>query len=125
MPEKSFNKLIEIVAKLRCPETGCPWDRKQTVESLMKCVKEEADEVLEAVEKNDNANLKEELGDLMFVLFMVTQVASEEGRFTMKDVLSDAAEKLIRRHTWVFGDDTATTPEEALELWQKNKSKEK
>lgn len=116
---------MEIVAKLRCPETGCPWDRKQTVESLMKCVKEEADEVLEAVEKNDDANLREELGDLMFVLFMVTQIASEEGRFTMKDILSEAAEKLISRHTWVFGDDTATTPEEALELWKKNKRKEK
>ncbi len=118
----SFQRLIDIAKKLRS-ENGCPWDREQTIESLMEGLEEEAGEVLEAVQKNDYANLQEELGDLLFQIVMISQIASEKGLFTMKEVMDDIAQKLIDRHTWVFGDDKAETAEEALKKWKENKKK--
>ncbi|MBU1019325.1 MAG: MazG nucleotide pyrophosphohydrolase domain-containing protein [Patescibacteria group bacterium] len=121
--KKSFKKLIEIAKKLRS-ETGCPWDRAQTIESLLEGIEEESQEVSEAIKNGDYSNLKEELGDLLFQIVMISQVASERGLFDMKDVMDDITKKLIRRHSWVFGKDKAKTPEEALAQWQKNKKKE-
>ena len=120
----SFQKLIDIARKLRS-ETGCPWDRAQTIESLLEGVEEEAEEVGEAIKNGDYSNLQEELGDLLFNIILISQIASERGLFDMKDVMDDIAEKLIRRHSWVFGKDKAKTPEEALEKWKKAKKKEK
>ena len=117
-----FKHLLELADKLR-GEGGCPWDRKQTIASMKKCVLEEAQELAEGIEKNDITNIEEEIGDLMFTLIMMAQIAKEEGHFDMGTVLEKNAEKIISRHTWVFGTDTANTPEEALELWLKNKKK--
>lgn len=119
----SFQKLIDIAKKLRS-KTGCPWDRAQTIESLLEGIEEEAEEVGEAIKNGDYSNLKEELGDLLFQIVMISQIASERKLFTMKEVMDDIAEKLIRRHSWVFGKDKAKTPEEALEQWKKNKQRE-
>lgn len=119
-----FKHLLEISEQLR-GESGCPWDRDQTLESLTRCVREEAEELCEAIEKKDRQNTLEEIGDLLFTLVLMAQIAKEEGSFDMGDVLEAIAEKLISRHTWVFGKDQANTPEEALQLWMQNKAKEK
>ncbi len=119
---EQFQKLLDLVAQLR-GESGCPWDKKQTISSLAKCIKEESQELLEAIEKKDVENLKEEIGDVILTLCMVSQIAKEEGKFDMNQVLEELCNKVISRHTWVFGDDKAETAEEALELWKKNKKK--
>jgi len=121
---KRLVELANIAKTLRGPD-GCPWDKKQTIESMLKHILEETDEVKEAIEKKDYENLKEELGDLMFLILMISQIAGEEGHFSISDVLKDLEAKIIRRHSWVFGDDKASTAEEAVELWEKNKKKEK
>jgi uncharacterized protein YabN with tetrapyrrole methylase and pyrophosphatase domain len=119
-----FQNLVEIAAKLRS-ENGCPWDKEQTLESLAPKVLEEAQELLEGVEKKDITNIEEELGDVLFTLIMMSQIAKEEGKFTLEGAMEKVAQKFISRHTWVFGEDTASTPEEAVALWNKNKKKEK
>ena len=121
---KAFDNLITIAKKLRSP-TGCPWDRKQTIATMSKCVEEETDEILEAIQKKDYRNLEEEIGDVMFNLVMLTQIASEEKRFTMSGVLRRIEKKIKARHTWVFGKDAAKvkTSEDALKLWKENKLK--
>ena len=119
-----FKHLLELCAQLR-GEGGCPWDRKQTIKSMKKHLLEEAEEVAQAIDLEDDENLAEEIGDLIFTLILITQIASEDGRFDMGEVLEKNAEKIISRHTWVFGDDKAETPEEAVELWLKNKAKER
>lgn len=121
---KRFVDLVEIAKVLRSPE-GCPWDRKQTIQSMLKHFMEEANEVKEAIENQDHPNLKEELGDMIFLILMIAQIADEEGHFTISEVLKDIEHKIKSRHTWVFGDDKVTTAEEALALWKKNKAKEK
>jgi len=115
-----FKTLLEISAKLRA-EGGCPWDRKQTLESMKPLILEESQEVVEALDKGDMENLEEEIGDLLFCLVMMSQIAHESKKFDMGTVLEKIAQKLISRHTWVFGDDKAETAEEALALWKKNK----
>lgn len=119
-----FKNLVEIAAKLRA-EGGCPWDREQSIASMAPKILEEGQEVMEAVEKEDWENLEEELGDVLFNIVMISQIASEEGKFDIQTVLEKIAEKLISRHTWVFGTDKAATAEEALALWMKNKAIEK
>lgn len=88
-------------------------------------MQDESQEVVEAIEKNDMKNLEEEIGDLLFSLILITQVAKEENYFNMELVLERITEKIISRHTWVFGEDKAKTAEEALLLWKKNKEIEK
>jgi len=122
MPSAAFDRLRKIISKLRS-DKGCPWDRKQTIQSLQKCLEDEMQEVKEAIEANDNKNLKEELGDLLFTTVMMIQIAEEEKIFSLKEVLEESEKKLIERHTWVFGDDKASTAEEAYEMWQRNKKK--
>jgi tetrapyrrole methylase family protein / MazG family protein len=119
MPER-FKKLKELAAFLRGPE-GCPWDKKQTIKSMLKNISDEAKEVEDAINNEDHENLKEELGDLLFNVIMIAQIAEEEGHFTISEVLSDIEKKILTRHSWVFGEDKAKTPEEAIELWNKNK----
>jgi MazG family protein len=119
-----FQNLVEIAAQLRA-EGGCPWDREQTIASMVPRVTEEAQEIQEALEKKDWENLEEELGDVLFNLVMIAQIAKEEKKFNIDGVLEKITEKLISRHTWVFGEEKASTAEEALELWIKNKAKEK
>lgn len=121
---KNLKDLADLAAKLRS-DTGCPWDRKQTISSMLKYIDEEVAEVRAAIENGDHDNLREELGDVLFQLVMIAQIASEKGYFNIDDVVEDISKKIIDRHTWVFGDDQASTPEEALTLWKRNKEKEK
>ena len=120
----TFSNLTDIIAKLRS-EDGCPWDRKQTFESMKKCLGNEVQEIYEAVDHKDMENLCEELGDVLFLLVMYAQMAAETGAFTMDDVVDGAAEKLVRRHPHVFGDVKVTTAEEGLALWNAIKAQEK
>lgn len=87
-------------------------------------LREEIEEVIEAIDKKDYENLQEEIGDVLFVLILTARIAEEEGKLKMKDVLRGIEQKIISRHTWVFGKDKANTPEEALAKWKENKSKE-
>lgn len=120
----SFYDFIEIIAQLRAPG-GCPWDIKQTHESLKKCLIEESGEVIDAIDNKDDVNLCEELGDLLLQVVMHAQIAAEEGRFTIDDVIQGVSEKMVRRHPHVFGDVKVSSPEESLALWQEIKKKEK
>jgi len=120
----AFNKLCEIVAKLRAPD-GCPWDREQTHESLLPALIEEAYEVAGAVRANDSANFREELGDLLLLIVMHAEIASESDRFDIKGVLKDVTEKLIRRHPHVFGASDARDSGAVLRQWESIKRAEK
>jgi len=120
----AFEKLCEIVAKLRAPD-GCPWDREQTHESLLPALIEEAYEAVGAVRANDTANFREELGDLLLLVVMHAQIASESGRFDINGVLKDVTEKLIRRHPHVFGNSDARDSGAVLKQWESIKRAEK
>jgi len=121
----SLQELLEVIAVLRSPE-GCPWDREQTHISLKNCLTDEANEVLEAIDHEDDENLCEELGDLLLQVVMHCQIAKEQGRFDFFDVVNVVTDKMIRRHPHVFGDEPRPeTPEESLVLWRKIKQKEK
>ncbi len=122
--KKDFKYLVSLAEKLRS-DTGCPWDRKQTIAGMLKHIDDEVSEVRIAVENGDYENLKEELGDVLFQIVMISQIAKERGYFDVDEVLEGIADKIVSRHTWVFGKDKAKTPEEALEMWQKNKEVEK
>lgn len=124
MKKKTFADLCKLAEKLRS-KTGCPWDREQTILSMLKCVENEAKEVCDAIENGDHENLKEELGDVLFQIVMIAQIAHENGYFNMDDVIGGISNKIISRHTWVFGKDKAKTPEEAIAMWKRNKAKEK
>lgn len=121
---KEFDEFVATIAALR-GEGGCPWDQKQTHESLKECLVEETGEVLEAIDKKDDANLCEELGDVLLQVVMHAQIAAEEGRFSIEDVVRRVNEKMIRRHPHVFGDVKIETVEEGLDLWEQIKKKEK
>ncbi len=120
----NFRQLCEIVAKLRAPG-GCPWDREQTHESLLPALIEEAYEVAGAVRANDGPNFREELGDLLLLIVMHAEIASESGRFDIDGVLKDVTEKLIRRHPHVFGNSDARDSGAVLRQWESIKRAEK
>ena len=101
--EAAVKRLVDIIAILRAPN-GCPWDREQTHESLKKPMIEEAYEVIEAIENKDDANLREELGDVLLQVVFHSNIAREENRFSLKDVANEECEKMIRRHPHIFGD---------------------
>lgn len=119
-----FDSFVDIIARLRAPD-GCPWDIKQTHESLKKCLIEESGEVMEAIDRKDDENLCEELGDLLLQVIMHAQIASEENRFTIDDIIQGVSEKMIRRHPYVFGDAKISSLEEGLDMWNAIKEKEK
>lgn len=120
-----LQELLEIIEVLRSPE-GCSWDREQTHESLKKCLSDETEEVLQAIDHQDDENLCEELGDVLLQVLLHAQIAKERGAFGFQDVVQMLSEKLIRRHPHVFGDvKRPETPEESLELWREVKKKEK
>ena len=119
-----FDEFVTTIAALRA-ENGCPWDRKQTHESLKECLTEEAGEVLAAIDNKDDENLCEELGDLLLQVVMHAQIAAEEDRFTIEDVVRGVNEKMIRRHPHVFGDEKVESVEEGLSLWEQIKRQEK
>jgi tetrapyrrole methylase family protein/MazG family protein len=119
-----FETLVEIVKKLRSPE-GCPWDREQTHETLRQFAVEEAYEVVEAIEGGNPEKLREELGDLLLQVVLHAQIAAEEGRFDIAGVTEGISKKLINRHRWVFGDETAESPQAVLASWNRIKVEER
>ncbi|OOF44303.1 nucleoside triphosphate pyrophosphohydrolase [Rodentibacter trehalosifermentans] len=121
----SIQDFIQLIARLRDPNGGCPWDLKQNYESMIPCLIEETYEVVEAIQKKDIPNLREELGDLLLQVVFFSQLASEDQHFTFNDVLNDVAEKIVRRHPHVFADATAGNEEEALARWNSIKALEK
>ncbi len=121
-----IHDLKEIVAILRNPEYGCSWDKKQTHESLRKCLTDETEEVLCAIDNKDNDNLCEELGDLLLQVVFHASLAEDEGAFNLEDVIQTVSDKMIRRHPHIFGDaDIPSTPEESRARWQEIKRQEK
>ncbi|WP_424245601.1 MazG family protein [Elusimicrobium posterum] len=121
---ENFDKFVKTTKALRAPG-GCPWDIKQTHESIIKNLREESEEVITAINNKDDANLQEELGDVLLQVVFHANMAEERGAFTIEDVINGINEKLIRRHPHVFGDAKAGTPEEALERWKEIKKQEK
>jgi len=124
IPMYTFNDLVNIIAELRS-DHGCPWDKEQTYESLKKCVADETQEVFDAVDHQDMENLCEELGDVLMQIMMYSQIAREEGAFSIDDVIDGVCRKLVRRHPHVFGDAKVNSAEEGLALWNAVKAEEK
>jgi len=120
---KEFAALVELISRLRAPG-GCPWDREQTHQSLKSMLLEEAYEVVEAIDEGDDEEFKGELGDLLLQVVFHSQIATEENRFTVAEVIERIASKMIRRHPHVFGDDTAQTSGEVLRNWEAIKEAE-
>ncbi len=121
----ALQDLIDVVAKLRNPEGGCPWDLAQTPESLTPYIVEEAYEAIHAIRSGDRAAIVSELGDLLLQVVLQAQIASETGRFTLADVAQGISEKLIRRHPHVFGDVQVASVDEVKANWEQIKSIEK
>ena len=121
---KNLEELIDVVAKLRAPD-GCPWDREQTHTSLRPNMLEEAYEAVDAIDENDMAHLREELGDILLQVLLHSQIASESNEFTLDDVAKELKEKLIHRHPHVFGTAKINNADDVLKTWDKLKSEEK
>ena len=121
---KNLEELIDVVAKLRAPD-GCPWDREQTHTYLRPNMLEEAYEAVDAIDENDMAHLREELGDVLLQVLLHSQIASESNEFTLDDVAKELKEKLIHRHPHVFGTAKINNADEVLKTWDKLKSEEK
>jgi len=119
-----IHRLVKIMELLRSPE-GCPWDRKQTLDSLRTYLVEEAYEVLDAIDSGHPAELRDELGDLLLQIVFQSQLASESGWFDFSDVADAICRKLIRRHPHIFATETADTPKAVLEQWEKIKKQER
>jgi tetrapyrrole methylase family protein/MazG family protein len=119
-----FQRLCDIVATLRAPD-GCPWDREQTNETLLPGLIEEAYEVAGAVRAGDDQNLREELGDLILLAVMHSQIAEENGRFNIVNVLENVTAKLIRRHPHVFGESGVRDTDGVVKQWEAIKREEK
>ncbi len=124
----TYEDFLRIIKTLR-GESGCPWDRVQTHESLKPCMMEEAAELLASIRIYDQTgnpeNMQEELGDVLLQVVMHAEIAAEEGLFTMEDVVDEVSRKMIRRHPHVFGTCSADTSEEALVNWEEIKKEEK
>ncbi|HJL69134.1 MAG TPA: MazG family protein, partial [Prochlorococcaceae cyanobacterium Gl_MAG_24] len=115
---EAITELINVVAQLRDPEGGCPWDLEQSHTSLIPCVLEEAHEVADAIRHGDDNHLNEELGDLLLQVVIHAQIANEDGRFNLEDIARGISRKLIRRHPHVFADEIAVDSEAVRENWE-------
>jgi len=124
-PSRDIGRLLEIMAALRRPETGCPWDLAQNFSTIAPYTLEEAYEVADAIVRGDLADLKEELGDLLLQVVFHARMAEEQGAFDFGDVVQAITEKLIRRHPHVFADETSQTPHAVEGLWERIKAEEK
>ncbi|MCB5247148.1 MAG: nucleoside triphosphate pyrophosphohydrolase [Candidatus Cloacimonetes bacterium] len=122
---KEFQRLVDIIAQLREPVSGCPWDIKQTSQSLIPNFIEELYEAVEAIEDRDDAGLLEELGDLLLHIVFQAQIAAEERRFDIVDVLRKISEKLVRRHPHVFGQLDVKDADTVKLNWERLKKQEK
>jgi ATP diphosphatase len=124
-PSRDIAKLVEIMAALRTPKTGCPWDLEQSFETIAPYTIEEAYEVADAISRGDLADLKDELGDLLLQVVFHARMAEEQGVFAFADVVEAITKKLIRRHPHVFGDKRDMSPAAVKGLWANIKSEEK
>ena len=124
-PSRDIRRLNEIMAALRTPGTGCPWDLEQTFATIVPYTLEEAYEVADAIERGDVADLRDELGDLLLQVVFHARMAEEEGRFDFGDVVDAITRKLIRRHPHVFGEARDLSSDEVKALWGRIKAEEK
>ena len=124
-PSRDLSRLVEIMAALRDPQSGCPWDLEQDFSTIRHYTIEEAYEVADAIERGDYDDLREELGDLILQPVYHAQMAAEQGLFEIGDVIYAITEKLIRRHPHVFGDLDASDPEAAKMRWEAIKTEER
>lgn len=126
MPDtgEKFDRFVELVRELRS-ENGCPWDRKQSPLSLKRYILEEANELLEAIDAEDHQHVKEELGDLLYIIILLAQINEEKGFFAINDVIDAIQAKMIRRHPHVFSNLQVESMTELRENWLKIKANEK
>jgi ATP diphosphatase len=124
-PARDIARLIEIMAALRTPDTGCPWDLQQNFGTIAPYTIEEAYEVADAIARNDLDDLRDELGDLLLQVVFHARMAQEQGAFDFGDVVDSVTRKLIRRHPHVFGDVRGLSPDEVQGLWDRIKAEEK
>ena len=122
---EAVQQLVKVVAKLRSPDGGCPWDLAQTPESLVPYVIEEAYETVEAIQSGDPAAIREELGDLLLQVVLQAQIASEANQFSLTEIAHGISEKLIRRHPHVFGTVTVESMDDVYRNWEQIKAIEK
>ena len=123
-PSRDITSLIEIMAALRTPGSGCPWDLEQNFASIAPYTIEEAYEVADAIARGDLTDLREELGDLLLQVVFHARMAQEQGAFDFGDVVQALTEKLVRRHPHVFGDAKGLTPAQVKTLWERIKGEE-
>jgi len=119
-----FKHFIDIIRILRS-EKGCPWDRKQTPDSLKRYLLEETQELLDAIDTGDHQHIKEELGDLLYLITLVSQIHSEDDLFTIDDVIDTIREKMVRRHPHVFANEKSGSTAELRQKWLEIKQREK
>lgn len=124
MMQDNLKNLVDLMATLRGP-AGCPWDRKQNVQTLKPFLIEETFEVVDALDEGDPDKIKEELGDLLFQIIFHARIAEEQGQFTISDVIATNIEKMTRRHPHVFGEEKLNTDKEVIENWERIKKREK
>ncbi|PID75738.1 MAG: nucleotide pyrophosphohydrolase [Deltaproteobacteria bacterium] len=122
--KSDLKTLMETIAALR-GKNGCPWDKKQTPHSLVKYLRLEVDELIEAIQKSDTVNTCEEIGDVLFILLMLTEIHRHQGDFTLKDVVREVNDKLIRRHPHVFKGTPYKDEAELKQQWAAIKAEEK
>jgi ATP diphosphatase len=123
-PSRDIGRLIEIMAALRTPQSGCPWDLAQNFATIAPYTIEEAYEVADAIARDDLADLKDELGDLLLQVVFHARMAEEQTAFDFGDVVQAITEKLLRRHPHVFGDERSQTPQAVEDLWERIKAQE-
>ncbi len=123
--QHTLNDLLKVMADLRTPKTGCPWDLEQNFKSIAPYTLEEAYEVVDAIDRGDMAGLREELGDLLFQSVYHAQMASEGNHFDLHDVIHDVTEKMITRHPHVFGELDAANAADVDAIWEERKANEK
>jgi nucleoside triphosphate diphosphatase len=124
-PHTSIDRLLQIMARLRDPERGCPWDREQSFASIAPYTIEEAYEVADAIERRDPAALRDELGDLLFQVVFHSQLAREQGSFSFDDVVTAICDKMERRHPHVFGNERIDSAHEQTLAWEEHKRRER
>ncbi len=120
----AIDDLRSTMARLRAPD-GCPWDREQTHASLVRCLIDEVSELIDTIDRGDDAHMREELGDVLIQIVFHAQIAAEEGKFNFDDVARDINDKLVRRHPHVFGAMRLDTSEEVITEWEKIKATER
>ncbi|MCB1152703.1 nucleoside triphosphate pyrophosphohydrolase [bacterium] len=123
-PKYGFAECVEIIRRLRS-ENGCPWDNEQTIHSLRKYFLEETYEALDAMDRMDYADMKEELGDVLWEVLFVARIAEQEGQFAMEDIAQVLGEKMVRRHPHIFGEEANLTSEEVVQQWDAMKKVER